>query len=88
MGVAENGDSKPGGSKDSPGSRKASSIISKQQPHSESMISPVSDKTRDSVKATIKNIPCPTKTLDVCSKRITDSFREDEEKLIKIDERY
>lgn len=93
MGVAENRDSKPGGSKQIPRPRKASSIISKQQPCSESMRSPVSDKKRDSSKETTKNIPIPTKSLDVCSKRITeslrkpDSFREDEEKVIKIDER-
>ncbi|CAN8285579.1 unnamed protein product [Cochlearia groenlandica] len=76
MGVAENRDSKPGDS------RKASCMISKQQqPGSESMRSPVSGKTRD------------TKVFDVSSKRITeslnkpDSFRVDEENVIKIDER-
>uniref|UniRef100_A0A1J3G4R0 Protein UPSTREAM OF FLC n=1 Tax=Noccaea caerulescens TaxID=107243 RepID=A0A1J3G4R0_NOCCA len=79
MGVAENGDSKPGGSKHIPRSRKASSLISKQQPRSESMRSPVLEKARDSSK--------DTKTPDVCSKRITESFGEEEEKVIKIDER-
>lgn len=84
MGVAEHGDLKPGGSKYNPGSRKAS-ILSKQQPRSESMRSPVSEKKRNSSE--------DTKTNDVCSKRIIessrkpDSFREDEEKVIKIDER-
>ncbi|XP_010510680.1 PREDICTED: protein UPSTREAM OF FLC-like [Camelina sativa] len=93
MGVAENGDSKPGGSKYNLGSRKASSLFSKQQPRSESMRSPVSEKKRTSSEDTTKNIPCPTKTHEVCSKRITessrkpDSFREDDEKVIKIDER-
>lgn len=85
MGVAENGDSKPGGSKHIPRSRKASSLISMQQPRSESMRSPVLEKARDSSR--------DTKTPDVCSKRITeslrkpDSFGEEEEKVIKIDER-
>ncbi|EOA27235.1 hypothetical protein CARUB_v10023344mg [Capsella rubella] len=88
MGVAENGVSKPGGSKYNPVSRKASSILSKQQQGSESMRSPVSEKKRNSSEITTKNIPCATKTHDVCSKRITessrkpDSFREDEEKVI------
>uniref|UniRef100_A0A1J3J193 SOSEKI DIX-like domain-containing protein n=1 Tax=Noccaea caerulescens TaxID=107243 RepID=A0A1J3J193_NOCCA len=79
MGVAENGDSKSGGSKHIPRSRKASSLISKEQPRSESMRSPVLEKARDSSK--------DTKTPDVCSKRITESFGEEEEKVIKIDER-
>lgn len=94
MGVLENGDSKTDGSKHIPRPRKASSsIISSQQPHSKSMKSPVSDKAGDSSKETTKNIPCSNKTHDVCSKRITeslrkpDSFREAEEKVIKIDER-
>ncbi|KAF8111187.1 hypothetical protein N665_0076s0177 [Sinapis alba] len=86
MGVVENGDSKPGCSKHIPRSRKASSssMISKRQPCSESMRSPVSNK----------NIPSPSKTSDVCSKRITeslmkkpDSCKEDSEKVIKIEER-
>ncbi|ESQ51289.1 hypothetical protein EUTSA_v10016498mg [Eutrema salsugineum] len=87
MGVAENGELKPGGSKYIPRSGKT------QQPRSESMRSPVLDKARDSSKDTAKNVPSPSKTPDVCSKRITeslrkpDSFREDEEKVIKIDER-
>ncbi|KAG7637727.1 hypothetical protein AtNW77_Chr2g0247661 [Arabidopsis thaliana] len=86
MGVAENGDSKPDSSKNNPSSRKASSILGKQQPL-------VSEKRRDSSEDTTKNIPCTTKTHDACSKRITeslrkpDSFREDEERVIKIDER-
>lgn len=85
MGVAEHRDLKPGGSKYNPGSRKASSMLSKQQPRIESMRSPVSEKKRNSSE--------DTKTNDVCSKRIIessrkpDSFREDEEKVIKIDER-
>ncbi|KFK32341.1 hypothetical protein AALP_AA6G229200 [Arabis alpina] len=93
IGVLENGVSKPGGLKHIPHPRKALSIISKQQPHSKSMRSPVSDKSGDSSKETTKNIPSLNKTHDVCSKRITesvrkpDSFREDEEKVIKIDER-
>ncbi|KAL0863441.1 hypothetical protein Bca101_042559 [Brassica carinata] len=66
-------------------SRKASSssMKSKQQPRSESMRSPVS-------KNTTKNIPSPSKTSDVCSKRITESLmkpEEDSEKVIKIEER-
>ncbi|CAA7017918.1 unnamed protein product [Microthlaspi erraticum] len=85
MGVAESSESKLGGPKHIPRSRKASSLISKEQPRSESMRSPVSDKARDSSK--------DTKAADLCSKRITkslrkpDSFREEEEKVIKIDER-
>ncbi|CAN6827299.1 unnamed protein product [Brassica oleracea] len=89
MGAAENGDSKPGCSKHIPRSRKASSsVISKQQPRSESMRSPVLVKTT-------KNISSPSKTSDVCSKKITESLRkptdsfkeEDSEKVIKIEER-
>lgn len=91
MGVAENGDSKPGCSKHIPRSRKASSsIVSKQQPRSESMRSPVSVKTRDSSKNTTRKIPSPSKTTDVCSKRTTESLlkpKEDSEKVIKIEER-
>lgn len=85
MGVAENGDLKPGCSKHIPrSSRKASSsMMSKQQPRSESMRSPVS-------KNTTKNIPSPSKKSDVCSERITESLmktKEDSEKVIKIEER-
>lgn len=89
MGAAENGDSKPGCSKHIPRSRKASSssVMRKQQPRSESMRSPVLVKTT-------KSIPSPSKTSDVCSKRMTeslvkpDSFKEEEsEKVIKIEER-
>lgn len=86
MGVAENGDSKPGSSKYNPSSGKASSILGKQQPRSESMRSPVSEKKRDSSEDTTKNIPCPTKRITESSRK-PDSFREDEEKVIKIDER-
>ncbi|KAL1191073.1 Protein SOSEKI 3 [Cardamine amara subsp. amara] len=69
MGVAEN-------------SRKTSPLISKQQPRSESMRSPVLDKTRrDSLEDTTKN-----KRITESSRK-PDSFREDEEKVIKIDER-
>ncbi|CAH2060324.1 unnamed protein product [Thlaspi arvense] len=81
MGIPETVDSKPGGSKHIPRTRKTSCTISKKQPRSESTRSPVSDSSK------------VTETPDVCSKRITeslrkpDSFREDEEKVIKIDER-
>ncbi|CAH8342169.1 unnamed protein product [Eruca vesicaria subsp. sativa] len=94
MGVAENGDSKSGCSKHIPRSRKASSSVnSKQQPRSQSMRSPVSEKARDSSKNTTKSTHSPSKKLDVCSKRTTESlrkpesFQDDAEKVIKIEER-
>ncbi|KAJ0238915.1 UPSTREAM OF FLC protein [Hirschfeldia incana] len=84
MGVAENGDSKQGCSKHIPRSRKASSsMMSKGQARSESMRSPVSKNSN-------KNVPSPSKTSDVCSKRVIESLvkpKEDSEKVIKIEER-
>lgn len=93
--VEDKGESNSGQSKCIPRSIKAS--LSKQ-PRSESMRSPVSDKPRNSSDRVDSSQTVPTCTSNGSSKRITesvsgkkpskrlDSFREEEEKVIQIEE--